>query len=121
MSVSETGRGEKSGGNEMAHAFAAQYLAVEIDENEILVEDFLEADVAALQPQSATPRIAVGEVAERHVVVALEIEDAMGPRDVEQRPADLVVLHHAGLVAGLAEKRRLLVAADARDRHVEVL
>src|SRR5260221_13131794 len=84
---------------EMADALAAQHLAVEVDENEVLVEGLLEADIAALQPQPAAPRVAVGEVAERHVVVALEIEDAMGPRDVEQGASHLVVLHHAGLVA----------------------
>src|SRR5262245_2408896 len=85
---------------EVAHALAAEDLAVEVDQDEIVLVHLLEPDVAALEPHAAVPRIAHRAVPERHVVVALELEDAVRPREVPQAAPHLVVLDHDRHVVG---------------------
>ena len=70
----------------MAAARPGQLLAVPIDQDEIAgAHDFAEPDAVALEPEAAPLRIAQRQMAERHVAVALHLEDAAGARELFER------------------------------------
>ena len=89
---------------QVAQAGAVEDLAVEVEQDEVAgADDLLQADVAALEPEPAAAGIPQRQMPERHVVVALKVEDAMRPGQVAQR----------GVEAGVA-RGHVLCAASSR-------
>src|SRR5579862_2826757 len=65
----------------MAPAAAGDLLAVPIDQHKVLrSQNFTEADLVALHPESAATGVAHREMAERHVAVSLHVENPAGAR-----------------------------------------
>ena len=69
---------------EMADAVALQDVAVVGDQDEISLRHLFEADVAPLQPEAPPERVTHGEMTEGHIIMAFEVEDAMGPGQVAE-------------------------------------